>query len=65
MESAGASQMIGEGLAGEDSDILRAVHGRYRVAGHYWDHGGWGMHCMRPMAAWAMIAAVEGLLYDS
>jgi len=65
VEFAVASHMISEGLVEEGLEVLKAVHERYRLAGHYWNHVEWGAHYMRPMSSWAVIVAVEGLLYDS
>jgi len=65
VEFAVASHMISEGLIEEGLEVLKAVHERYKLAGHYWNHVEWGAHYMRPMASWAVIIAVEGLLYDS
>ena len=64
VEFAVASHMIYEGLVEEGLKILRDIHERYVKGGHYWNHVEWGAHYMRPMSAWSVVLAIEGLLYD-
>ena len=60
-----ASHLICEGMLKEAKKILKEVYKRYKKAGHFWNHIEWGMYYMRPMVAWTIILAVEGLKYNA
>lgn len=59
-----ASHMLYEGLVDEAVKILREVHERYIVSGHYWNHVEWGSHYMRPLSSWSVILGTEGVIYN-
>jgi uncharacterized protein (DUF608 family) len=59
-----AAVMAAEGLCEEALDVARNVYDRYRRAGMVYNHIECGEHYFRPLAAWAMLPALQGLTYD-
>lgn len=59
-----AAVMAAEGLCEEALDVARNVYDRHVRAGMVYNHIECGEHYFRPLAAWAMLPALQGLTYD-
>jgi uncharacterized protein (DUF608 family) len=59
-----AAAMIAEGLVAEGLDVARNVYDRYAAAGMLYNHLECGEHYFRALAVWAMLPALQGLVYD-
>ncbi|MFW6189186.1 MAG: GH116 family glycosyl-hydrolase [Planctomycetota bacterium] len=59
-----AAVMAAEGLTEEALDVARNVYERYVAAGMVYNHIECGEHYFRPLAAWALLPALQGLTYD-
>lgn len=64
-EYAAASFMIMEGLVKEGLEVAKNVYDRYDRAGMTWNHIEWGEHYTRSQAAWTILLAAQGLMYDA
>jgi len=60
-----AATMIAEGLAREGLRVARDVYERYASSGMVYNHMECGEHYFRALAAWAMLPARQGLVYDA
>ncbi|MFO8007311.1 MAG: GH116 family glycosyl hydrolase, partial [Candidatus Brocadiia bacterium] len=60
-----AAVMAAEGLAEESLDVVRAVWDRYAAAGMAYNHIECGEHYFRPLAAWAVLPALQGLVWNA
>ncbi len=60
-----AAVMAAEGLDAEALDVARNVYRRHIRAGMVYNHIECGEHYFRPLAAWAMLPALQGLVYDA
>ncbi len=56
-----AAVMAAEGLCDEALDVARNVYERHVRAGMVYNHVECGEHYFRPLAAWAMLPALQGL----
>ncbi|MFP4069992.1 MAG: GH116 family glycosyl-hydrolase [Opitutales bacterium] len=59
-----AATMLSEGLVEEALAIVRNVHERHTSMGMIYNHMECGEHYFRPMVAWAMLPALQGILWD-
>ncbi len=59
-----AATMLSEGLVEEALAIVRNVHQRHEAMGMVFNHMECGEHYFRPMVAWAMLPAIQGLIWD-
>ncbi len=59
-----AAVMAAEGLCREALDVARNVYDRHVRAGMVYNHIECGEHYFRPLAAWAMLPALQGLTWD-
>ena len=59
-----AAVMIAEGLVKEGLDVVKNVYDRHVAVGMLYNHIECGEHYFRPMAVWAVLAALQGLVYD-
>jgi len=64
VEFAVASHMLYEGMVPDALRLLKIIHERYEVSGHYWNHIEWGAHYMRPLSSWSVVLGAEGVTYD-
>ncbi len=60
-----AAVMIAEGLVREGLQVARDVWDRHIAYGQIYNHIECGEHYFRPMVAWAMLPALQGLVYDA
>jgi hypothetical protein len=56
--------MIAEGLVREGLDVARDVYERLVAMGMLYNHIECGEHYFRALAAWALLPALQGLVYD-
>lgn len=59
-----AAVMAAEGLWTEALDVIKNVYDRHVRAGMVYNHIECGEHYFRALAVWAILPAVQGLLYD-
>ncbi|NLF39955.1 hypothetical protein GX586_10940, partial [bacterium] len=59
-----AAVMLAEGLVDEGFAVARDVYERHVAMGMLYNQIECGEHYFRPMAAWAMLPALQGLVYD-
>ena len=59
-----AATMIAEGLVREGLDVAKDVYDRHVAMGMLYNHIECGEHYFRALAAWAMLPALQGLVYD-
>ncbi len=57
--------MIAEGLVAEGLDVARDIYQRHAAAGMLYNHIECGEHYFRPMAAWAVLPALQGLVWNA
>ncbi len=60
-----AAVMIAEGLVKEGLDVARDVYERHVDFGMLYNHIECGEHYFRAMAAWAMLPAIQGLVFNA
>jgi hypothetical protein len=59
-----AATMLAEGLVKEGFAVAKGVYDRHVAMGMLYNHIECGEHYFRPLAAWAMLPALQGLVYD-
>lgn len=59
-----AALMIAEGLVDEGLTVAYDVYERHVAMGMLYNHIECGEHYFRPMVAWALLPALQGLVYD-
>jgi len=60
-----AAAMVAEGLVEEGLDVARDIYERHAAVGMLYNQIECGEHYFRPMAAWALLPALQGLVYDA
>ena len=60
-----AAVMIAEGLVQEGLQVVKDVYDRHVAYGQLYNHIECGEHYFRPMSLWALLPALQGLVYDA